>query len=388
MGSRDPEGPEGRRLREEAGLAHRRRPRGSPVLPQRSTCRTRAQTRTVPGQFPFVRGSGSGWEIAQDAEPGPTRSAPTCCTKPARTPSRNWAIALAAGVERLAQLREAAGGRSRREIEFVFAVGSNYFFEIAKLRAARLLWAQAVAAFGPADAGACRMSLHVRTPRLNKSVYDPLHQPAARHHRSALGRDRRLRRADRRALRLRRAPRARTSSAFCQEEAHLDAVADPAGGSYYIEALTDSLAREAWKLFQQVEAEGGYAEALAAGSIGKALAETRAAREKAVSVAAASAGGRQQLSRPDGEDAGSGARRRRRRSRPSRSSAWPSRSRRSAQRTARHATRDRPLPEGAAAEARRRQDARRARQLLPQLLRLRRLRHRRIGRIRRQRTPT
>ena len=50
-----------------------------------------------------------------------------------------------------------------------------------------------------------------------------------------------------------------------KEEAHLDAVADPAGGSYYIEALTDSLAREAWKLFQQVEAEGGYAEALASG---------------------------------------------------------------------------------------------------------------------------
>jgi len=69
-----------------------------------------------------------------------------------------------------------------------------------------------------------------------------------------------------------------------KEESHVDAVADPAGGSYYIEALTDSLAREAWKLFQQTEAEGGYARALASGSIGKALAETRAAREKAYSA--------------------------------------------------------------------------------------------------------
>jgi methylmalonyl-CoA mutase len=68
-----------------------------------------------------------------------------------------------------------------------------------------------------------------------------------------------------------------------KEEAHLDAVADAASGSYYIEALTDRLAREAWKLFQQVEAEGGYAKALAAGSIAKAIAESRAAREKAVS---------------------------------------------------------------------------------------------------------
>jgi methylmalonyl-CoA mutase len=68
-----------------------------------------------------------------------------------------------------------------------------------------------------------------------------------------------------------------------KEESHLDVVADPAGGSYYIEALTDSLAREAWKLFQQVEAEGGYSAAVASGSMAKALAESRTAREKAVS---------------------------------------------------------------------------------------------------------
>ncbi len=61
-----------------------------------------------------------------------------------------------------------------------------------------------------------------------------------------------------------------------REEAHLDAVADPAGGSYYIEALTDSLARAAWKLFQQVEAAGGYAQAVASGAIAKALAASRA----------------------------------------------------------------------------------------------------------------
>jgi methylmalonyl-CoA mutase len=69
-----------------------------------------------------------------------------------------------------------------------------------------------------------------------------------------------------------------------KEESHLDAVADPAGGSYYIEALTDALARPAWALFQQVEAEGGYAKALASGSIGKALAATRDARAKAYSA--------------------------------------------------------------------------------------------------------
>jgi methylmalonyl-CoA mutase len=68
-----------------------------------------------------------------------------------------------------------------------------------------------------------------------------------------------------------------------REEAHLDAVADPAGGSYYLEVLTDSLARAAWKLFQQIEAEGGYSHAVATGSMDKALAASRAARDKAMS---------------------------------------------------------------------------------------------------------
>jgi methylmalonyl-CoA mutase len=67
------------------------------------------------------------------------------------------------------------------------------------------------------------------------------------------------------------------------EEAHLNVVADPAGGSYYIEALTSSLAREAWKLFQRIEAAGGYTKALAAGWLAEEIAKTRAAREKAVS---------------------------------------------------------------------------------------------------------
>jgi methylmalonyl-CoA mutase len=140
-----------------------------------------------------------------------------------------------------------------------------------------------VTAFGPTDDGACRMRLHARTPRRNKSAYD-CYTNLLRVTTEALsaavggcdqltvkpfGFDPHL------ALNLQR---------ILKEESHLDAVADPAGGSYYIEALTDSLAREAWKLFQQVEAEGGYAAALASGSIEKALAETRAARAKAYSA--------------------------------------------------------------------------------------------------------
>jgi methylmalonyl-CoA mutase len=67
------------------------------------------------------------------------------------------------------------------------------------------------------------------------------------------------------------------------EEAHLNAVADPSGGSYYIEALTAAIAKEAWKLFQRIEAGGGYSQALVAGWLAEEIAKTRAAREKAVS---------------------------------------------------------------------------------------------------------
>ena len=174
------------------------------------------------------------------------------------------------------------------------------------MRAARILWAQVVAAFGPTDDAACRMRLHVRTPRRNKSVYDRytnLLRATTEALSAAVGGCDRLTVEpfgfdSHLALNLQR---------ILKEESHIDAVADPAGGSYYIEALTDSLAREAWKLLQQMEAEGGYTAAMASGSIPKALAETRAARAKAYSVAAARPGGRQQLSRRDGENAGCGS---------------------------------------------------------------------------------
>src|SRR5262249_41861317 len=80
---------------------------------------------------------------------------------------------IAAGVERLAQLTATLPVETvASQIEFVFAVGPSYFIEIAKLRAARPLWAQAVGAFGPHDDHACRMRLCVRTPQRNKSVQD------------------------------------------------------------------------------------------------------------------------------------------------------------------------------------------------------------------------
>jgi methylmalonyl-CoA mutase len=231
-----------------------------------------------------IRRKTCGWEISQLAELPADAIRADLLHEAGAHSIQELGYAIAAGVERLAALTATKSvDAAAQEIEFVMAVGPSYFIEIAKLRAARLLWAQAVAAFEPKDVEACCMRLNVRTPRRNKSVYDR-HTNLLRATTEALaavvggcdqltvepfGFDPHL------AMNIQR---------ILREEAHIHAVADPAGGSYYIEALTDSIAREAWKLFQQVEAEGGYARALESGAIGKALAVTRAARDKAISA--------------------------------------------------------------------------------------------------------
>jgi methylmalonyl-CoA mutase len=238
-----------------------------------------AQTRTAPGEFPFARGSGKAWVATRDVPSGANVIRADELAEAGANAVQQLGYALAAGVERLA----AAGtvDDAARAVEFVFAVGSTYFLEIAKLRAARLLWAQAVAAFGPAERQCALARIHVRTTRLNKSVYDR-YTNLLRVTTEALaaavggcdtltvepfGFDEHL------AVNVER---------ILRHEAHADAVADPAGGSYYVEALTDSLARAAWKLFQQVEAAGGYSSEVASGAVARALAASRARLEKAV----------------------------------------------------------------------------------------------------------
>jgi methylmalonyl-CoA mutase len=224
----------------------------------------------------IVRGSGKPWETAQEEPPHPDAIRADRFHEAGASAVQELGYAIAAGVERLAE------GGAAHEIEFVFATGSTFFFEIAKLRAARGLWAQAVSAFEPAEEESCRMRVHVRTSRLNKSIYDPytnLLRVTTEALSAVIGGCERLTVEPfgfdpRLALGVQR---------IIREEAHLGAVADPAGGSYFVEALTDSLARQGWKLFQQVEAEGGFRHALESGSLAAALAITRAARQKAVS---------------------------------------------------------------------------------------------------------
>ena len=197
------------------------------------------------------------------------------------------AFALAAGVHHIRTL-QASGleiGQIATQMRFVFAIGGDFFMEIAKLRAARQLWAQVVEAFG-GDAEAQKMLIHGETAVTNKSQLDPyvnLLRTTTEALAAAVGgvdslltipfNQRFTDEPDEFSRRI-----ARNQQIILQEEANLTQLIDPAGGSYYVEWLTDQLAEKAWLLFQEVEARGGMLSALQAGLPQKWVGETAVAR--------------------------------------------------------------------------------------------------------------
>jgi len=144
-------------------------------------------------------------------------------------------------------------------------IGPNYFLEIAKIRAFRMLWAQMASAYGAPGDDAKKVFLHSTSSKYNKTLYDPyvnmLRLTTEAMSAIAGGCD---------ALTVQPfdeiygyntsfADRiARNTQIILKEEAHFDKTIDPAAGSYYIEQLTDKLAEKAWSIFQETEKEGGY----------------------------------------------------------------------------------------------------------------------------------
>ncbi|MCC6822897.1 MAG: acyl-CoA mutase large subunit family protein, partial [Verrucomicrobia subdivision 3 bacterium] len=200
------------------------------------------------------------------------------------------AFTLATGVEYLRQLNQLGldVNTTAPRIRFAVTVGTNFFMEIAKLRALRLLWSRAVAAAG-GDATAQKISLHVRTSQWNKSVVDPynnLLRATVEAFAGVLGGcdsmqvgafDEVLRMPDDFSLRV-----ARNTQLVLQKECDLNHVIDPAGGSWFVESVTAELATRVWGLFQEVEKEGGREAALRAGVPQKAVGETALKKIKAV----------------------------------------------------------------------------------------------------------
>lgn len=173
---------------------------------------------------------------------------------------------------------------------FSFSIGSNLFMEIAKFRAARMLWATIIKAFGGNDTSQ-KMNIHARTSQWNKTIYDPhvnILRGAIEAFAGAVGGVDSMHVAP--FDELTHAPSefsgriARNTQIILQEEAHIGKVNDPAGGSWYVEALTDEVAKKAWHLFQEVETHGGMSQALHAEFPQQTIAKTAAKREENIKL--------------------------------------------------------------------------------------------------------
>ncbi|OAO82709.1 Methylmalonyl-CoA mutase [Anoxybacillus flavithermus] len=175
-------------------------------------------------------------------------------------------------------------------MSFSFAIGADFFMEIAKLRAARAMWSNIIQAFGGSER-AQKMSLHARTSYFTKTVYDPyvnMLRASAEAFAAIVGGanslhvspfDEAIRPADEFSRRI-----ARNTQLILLEEAHIGKVIDPAGGSYYVETLTAQIAEAAWKLFQQIEAKGGMTKALQAGVVQAEIENIAKLREQNVKM--------------------------------------------------------------------------------------------------------
>ena len=172
-----------------------------------------------------------------------------------------------------------------KRVKFNMGVSSNYFMELAKFRAARMLWALIVKQYEPKCLCSCKMAVHATTSTFNQTIYDA-HVNLLRSQTEAMSAalagvdsitvtpfDTPYKTPDEFSERI-----ARNQQHLLKEESHLDKVVDPAGGSYYVEHLTAAIAEQAWKLFLDVEEQGGWAAAVNAGKVQEAISESSAKR--------------------------------------------------------------------------------------------------------------
>ncbi|KPL17080.1 MAG: hypothetical protein AMS26_02240 [Bacteroides sp. SM23_62] len=199
------------------------------------------------------------------------------------------AFTLAQGHEYLAQLTEI--GAKPEEIlphmQFQFSIGSSYFMEIAKLRAARLLWSKIVEAWSAETALKHPMFIHTSTSGWNQTLYDPyvnILRGTTASMSAIIGGtdsltvrpfDAPFRQSDPFSNRI-----ARNTQVVLKEESYLDKVIDPAAGSYYIENITAALIEGAWELFLEVEEKGGFHKSLIDGFIQDAVRQSAESRLK------------------------------------------------------------------------------------------------------------
>jgi len=173
-----------------------------------------------------------------------------------------------------------------KRTRWLFSVGPHFFTEVAKFRAARVLWANLLRGYG-LSAEEIPAQLHARTGIYHKTVYDP-HVNMLRSSMEAFAAvvggiqslhvgayDEILNEPTAFSRRI-----ARNTHTILREECGLDKIIDPAGGSYYVEALTDEFMTQAWEKFQCIQKAGGYLQAISSGELQSAIAATAATRQK------------------------------------------------------------------------------------------------------------
>jgi len=197
------------------------------------------------------------------------------------------AFTLSAGVEFLAAMLERRVDLNccAGSVAFSFAIGPELLLQIAKLRAFRLAWAQVAQSFG-ISAQAAKPVIYARAAHWNETIYDP-HVNILRATTETLSAvlggsdsisvipfDACFRKPDETSRRL-----ARNVQLILKQEAHFARVADPLGGAYAVECTTDAIATKAWKVFQELEAAGGFSKAKADGIIDSVLQRREASRK-------------------------------------------------------------------------------------------------------------
>ncbi len=164
---------------------------------------------------------------------------------------------------------------------FSFATGGNYFFEIAKLRSLRLLWANIVPQYKGAEKEDAKTFIHAENTIYNKTVFDThvnlLRTTTETMSSAVAGADSisvkpfdvALKESDDFSVRL-----ALNQQILLKEESYLDKIVDPSAGSYYIETLTNNISEQAWNIFKEVEKIGGYSKAIAENFVQDRIEET------------------------------------------------------------------------------------------------------------------
>nr|WP_321358697.1 methylmalonyl-CoA mutase family protein [uncultured Draconibacterium sp.] len=205
--------------------------------------------------------------------------------------AQELAFALAQGAEYLTQLTEAGVSvdDAARAIKFNMGISNNYFMEIAKLRAGRLLWSKIVEAYGPECKCSAKMIVHSETNRFNKTVYDPyvnMLRTQTEAMSATLGGAHSVTVLPFNAIYEETTPFseriARNQQILLKEESHFDKIADPSAGSYYIETLTEALADQAWELFLAVQEKGGFIAAFKEGFVQAEVKAMAADRDKKI----------------------------------------------------------------------------------------------------------